>query len=346
MADQAVSEMISAFAAGCMDKENFVHFNNYLKNKGDMPYKELGQLQIVTSMLPVILEQEEPDAELKNRVARQLISMQDEIKEKIKLEKEKALEIERIKLEKEQAIEEAAEAQKQEQKEVFADTEVKNEPYIKQSELLQTNYMNFNNKLFPDRVTQPVEVPSQTPLWIAVVVLFVALIVVGLLAFLNISELNDTIAKTESNLLTAKNEWRSTNEFLSRNIALVEFFNHENVWIVKMEGIDPQMKISGKLFVAMDEKEALLQVNNLPTPTPENMYQLWLVTQTQTYSMGFFFVEPGSRYVKLINIPYIQKDQIVEFRISLEPRGGSVVPTGQAYASGVLEDAPAKPARK
>jgi len=53
MADKAIHEMISAFAAGCMDKANFVQFKDYINEGGELPDRELGELQNIISMIPV-----------------------------------------------------------------------------------------------------------------------------------------------------------------------------------------------------------------------------------------------------------------------------------------------------
>lgn len=347
MADQAVSEMISAFAAGCMDKENFIHFNNYIRNNGELPYKELGKLQIITSMLPSILEQEEPDPELKNRVARRLISMQDEIKEKIKQEKQKTVEFSKIKTEIEPETAKTSNGIiKEKQKEGFANSAEKNKIYNKPNELLLNDYMNKENRLFTEKPGQPVEIPSQTPLWIILAILCLIIALIGYFTFTSNSELKDRLSKAENNIAAVKSEMRGANEFISKNVALVEFFNLSDVWIVPISGIDPLMKISGRIFLALKEREALLQINNLPTPNPDNTYQIWMATKNQSYSMGYFFVEPGNKYVKLINIPVIAKDQIMEFKITIEPRSGSVTPTGQVYASGIAGEAVKNPSKK
>lgn len=91
MADKAIYEMISAFASGCMDSENYKYFRNYLLSDGEMPKGELGELQNVISLVPSILETETPNPELKEKVAKKLISLQDEIKLKIKEKKTKLL---------------------------------------------------------------------------------------------------------------------------------------------------------------------------------------------------------------------------------------------------------------
>jgi len=334
MADQAINEMISAFAAGCMDKENFLHFHKYVKSKGELPYKGLGKLQTLTSMLPAILEQETPPPALKNKLARNLISMQDEIKEKIKIEKQKTLEM----------------SGSSERVQSGGGNQTSKEDYMaaEKTDKKQTGngYSLQNNKLFPDNMAVQTESRSQVPLWIVVTILFFALCGLAYYTFTNFKEMKETTAKTENNLAVVKSELRGANEFINRNAALIEFFNNENVWIVQIEGSDPSLKISGKLFIALSEKEALLQVNNLPSQTPETAYQLWADIKGRTVSIGSFFVEPGSRFVKLTNIPDIVKDEVMQFKITGEPRGGSALPTGITYASSQGNKAAAKPARK
>ena len=83
MADKALSEMIAAFAAGCMDKQNYMQFKDYIDEGGLLPKRELGELQNIISMIPVILDLESPDSSIKDLVAKKLIGMKEEIKTKI-----------------------------------------------------------------------------------------------------------------------------------------------------------------------------------------------------------------------------------------------------------------------
>jgi hypothetical protein len=340
MPDQAINEMISAFASGCMDKENFLHFYHYLKGKGDLPYKELGQLQTLSSILPVILELEYPRADLKNKVARTLISMQDEIKEKIKIEKQKTIEYTKI--------QKPAEPVKV-KVELLENTIQHAEPKAQEAEKnmtnptpqepQQNNYINQDNRLFTESVPRPPEPPSFTPVWIVIALLFLGMCGLGYFMYSGFADLKESISKTEAGISSVKNETRNTGEFINRNSALIDFFNYENIWTVQLNGTDPSLKISGKLFIALNEKEALLQLSNMPNPTPEETYQLWMMSKNQTFSMGVFFVEPGSRFVKLSNIPVMPKDQITQFRITIEPRGGSAMPTGKIYVVGLENEA-------
>ena len=90
MPDKAIYEMISAFAVGCMDKQNYMQFKDYIAEGGDLPKSELGELQNVISMIPVILELENPDPIIKDLVAKKLIGIKDEIKTKIMEGKKKS----------------------------------------------------------------------------------------------------------------------------------------------------------------------------------------------------------------------------------------------------------------
>lgn len=334
MPDQAINEMISAFAAGCMDKENFIHFYDYFKSKGDLPYKELGQLQTLSSMLPAILELEYPRAELKNKVARTLILMQDEIKEKIKVDRQKTIEVPPVKKEEEPVKHETVNnLNESPQYEANIQMAENDKGYKTAKEPEQNIYMN-TNRLFSENTSRAPEPPSFTPVWIVAALLFMGLCTLSYFGYTSITELKETVAKSESNVASLKNELRNTSEFINRNSALIDFFNYENIWSVQITGSDPLLKISGKLFIAQNEKEALLQMNNLPTPSPEEAYQLWIVSKKQNISMGVFFIEPGSRFVKLSNIPVVPQEQIQQFKITIEPRSGSVSPTGLTYAVG------------
>lgn len=345
MPDQAINEMISAFAAGCMDKENFIHFYHYFKSKGDLPYKELGQLQTLSSMLPAILELEYPRPELKNKVARTLIAMQDEIKEKIKVDRQKTFDASPTQKPDEPVKRETRissnESPRNEVKLPAVENNMTNKPA---NEPQQNNYLNIDNRLFTDNVTRAPEPPSFTPVWIIVALLFIGVCTLGYFGYTSLNELKESVTKSESAITSLKSELRNNSEFINRNSALIDFFNYENIWSVQITGSDPSLKISGKLFLALTEKEALLQMTNLPTPSPEEAYQLWVIVNKQPVSMGNFFVEPGSRFVKISNIPVIAKEQVQQFLITMEPRGGSALPAGLTYAVGLGNSAVQKPA--
>ncbi|MDH7605806.1 MAG: hypothetical protein QHH13_12965, partial [Melioribacter sp.] len=91
MSDDAIHEMMAAFAIGCMDRKNFIQFKDYVDAGGELPEGALGELQNIVSLIPIILEIEQPKESLKDEVAKRLIGLQDEIKTRIREEKRKTL---------------------------------------------------------------------------------------------------------------------------------------------------------------------------------------------------------------------------------------------------------------
>jgi hypothetical protein len=71
MAD-TVKEMMSAYVAGCMDLKNLVQFVKYLEQGDYIPLDELGELQNIASLIPILLEREAPPASLQNQIFSQI----------------------------------------------------------------------------------------------------------------------------------------------------------------------------------------------------------------------------------------------------------------------------------
>ncbi|MEI7811498.1 MAG: anti-sigma factor [Ignavibacteria bacterium] len=80
MDDQKFQEIVYAYSAGCLDKEDYPGLFDYL-NSGNVAYNfKIGQLQNVISLLPAVLEIEYPDQMIKDKIARKLYKMHDEIR--------------------------------------------------------------------------------------------------------------------------------------------------------------------------------------------------------------------------------------------------------------------------
>ena len=80
MADKAIDQMISAFATGCLDRDNFIQFKKYIQKGGEVPRGEIGEQQNVMALIPTILEIEQPDEIIKEQVAKKIIEIQEKIK--------------------------------------------------------------------------------------------------------------------------------------------------------------------------------------------------------------------------------------------------------------------------
>jgi len=91
--EQKIIGMLQAKALGCLDPIEETDLQNYINEGHIFSWEELGQFQHAASLLPMALELEIPNAELKDRVALRLIKLSDELRSKKVLEEEK-LEVE------------------------------------------------------------------------------------------------------------------------------------------------------------------------------------------------------------------------------------------------------------
>lgn len=72
MDKDTAAEMIQAKALGALDKNDNKELFEYLNLGGEFPWKEFGEYQNLTSLLPIILELNVPDAKVKDKVAKRI----------------------------------------------------------------------------------------------------------------------------------------------------------------------------------------------------------------------------------------------------------------------------------
>ena len=67
-----VKEMMSAYVAGCLDLRNLKQFLKFVDEGNYIPLDELGELQNIASLIPVLLAREVPPASLQNDIFSQI----------------------------------------------------------------------------------------------------------------------------------------------------------------------------------------------------------------------------------------------------------------------------------
>jgi hypothetical protein len=80
------AELIYAGVLGCLDRADQTKLNEYLTAGGELP-SNLGEFQNIAALLPIILQAETPDPKLKDKVARKLYRIKDEIRAKAATDK-------------------------------------------------------------------------------------------------------------------------------------------------------------------------------------------------------------------------------------------------------------------
>lgn len=87
--EQKIIGMLQAKALGCIDVDDNKEMQAFIDEGHVFPWDELGKFQNVAALLPLALQLELPDAELKDRVALKLIKLSEQLRIKKILEEDK-----------------------------------------------------------------------------------------------------------------------------------------------------------------------------------------------------------------------------------------------------------------
>ena len=359
MPNNPIHEMIAAFAAGCMDKANFVQFKDYLNEGGELPKGELGELQNIVSMIPIILDLETPDPSLKDNVAKKLIGMKDEIKTRIREERGKTFatrmttstafhDLEPQTDSSEVSTKEVKKKATKQYPDTFHSTEKQEIPKevtkniaadLKKTEHIQDQPQSI---FAPQtRTTERPEIRPPLPEkassglvgWIALILTIILFGIIGYFTYSSVESLNKKVDELESKLTSLRSELATSTAFMNKYISLIEFFNYKDVKIVNLT--TPNENASARVFLAFNEKEGLVEFKNVKALQPNQGYQLWLITKNQAYSMGVY-IPNGNEYMRITDFPFIPQEQILSLKITIESNTGSPTPSVQSYLEGIF----------
>jgi len=349
MEDKAIHEMICAYASGCMDKDNFINFKEHINSGKDLPYSDLGEIQNIISLIPIILEQETPDPEIKKRVAKKLIELNSEIKAKKKEEKKKTEEEELIipTPTRTGVSEDSLHLKRieQERSDEYKDIVPRGDTFSpdKTQKIDKNKLYSTQGASFPAGAAST-ETKSKTPV-VTYLLLFLSILGLILLAYFFYStnkELETKLSEMKDQVSGLQANFSANQQFINRNMSLIEFFHYNDISVVNLENAD-STDASGKLFLSFEEREALIQANNFGILGPENVYEVWYVTNNVSISMGIFVPGLDQKYFRLNNFPSVPKENIELFRVTIEPAAGSGGPTGDLVLFGSLVKEQPKP---
>ena len=364
MPDKALSEMIAAFAAGCMDKQNYMQFKDYMDEGGFLPKGELGELQNIISMIPVILDLEKPDPSIKDLVAKKLIGMKEEIKTKIIEEKKKTFAVTK-KLSKSssekpnrksitfidkkastttsafqfgddepqnplQAKKEKTAAEKQKKPTMEPK---KNEPEEKPATPKSMFAPQLLNKTSEEPKPKPSEKGSSGLMGVVALLLSIVLFsILGYFTYTSINSLNSTIEDLKLQVNSLNNQIRISNNFISNYTSLIEFFNYKDITVVPLTSSDASEKGSAQLLLSFNQKEGLIQFKDTKLLAAHQGYQVWVQNRGQYFSLGVY--QPaGSEYIKIDSFPFLPKENIETYFVTIESKDGSPSPSSVIYLS-------------
>ncbi len=374
MADQIVHEMISAFAAGCMDPDNYAQFKEYLIQGGELPDRELGELQNIVSMIPVILELEQPDAAIKDMVAKKLIGMKDEIKAKLISTRKtnstfgttrgatknvptsstrpkmttltfaarKTKSITSPVKSMDEELKKSADLQKSSTKPVAGTTSSAEPERLEAIKSIEQKQPPLQPTL-TKQSTKPTSVieasvseksaSSGIAGWIAILLVIVLFMILGYYTYSSVNSLRQQVEDLKTDATQLKNSIITANKFVANYNALVEFFNFRDISMFDLASSDAAEKSSARLLLSFAEKEGLIQFRNPKPLQPNQTYQVWITSKGQAYSLGTF--QPsGNEFIRITSFPFVPKEQIDGFEITVELNGGSTMPSSNVYLTG------------
>jgi len=335
MSDDAIHEMMAAFAIGCMDRKNFIQFKDYVDAGGELPEGALGELQNIVSLIPTILEIEKPKESLKDEVAKRLIGLQDEIKTRIREEKRKTL------LGKTYQT-----AQKETGRPTFQLSNLTKSTIVKETkeEMKAKTKTKYEGSVIPEKPVQYMTTQPSIPQpkeksaggiigWLALLISVILFSVLGYYSFTSIETLNKQIEELNHDITLFRSELSRTNNFMNNYLSFIEFFNYKDVIIINLTSVDPNEKASARVFLSFDVKEGLIQFKNVKPLQPNQGYQLWAVSKGVAYSMGVY-TPSSNEYIHISSFPFIPKENIEMLKITIESNTGSPTPSVQSYLVG------------
>jgi hypothetical protein len=370
MEDKAIHEMIAAFAVGCMDKDNYVQVKDYLEAGGELPEGELGEMQNIVSMIPVILDLEPPSPEIKDMVAKKLIGIKDEIKAKLINEKKRTVSTftratsigkTSINPPKLSSLTFTSKSTKiVPRSPEISDEEIKkklgiNGDILKQSRVFTQIRESEKKEPAPSKEQPPRIVSAKTAPeepkpepeqeksttnvagWIALLLTIILFTILGYYTFTSIVSLQRQIDDLKNDVTSMRSELNSANNFISNNNSLVEFFNYKDINAVNLFSMDPTDKSSARLLLSFSEKQGLIQFKNTKALPSNQVYQVWIFNRGQAYSLGVYR-PTNDEYSKVTSFPFLPKEQIELFKITIESGVGASVPSTNVYLSGSFED--------
>ena len=80
MSDLQAKDLLQAKALGCLDPEEDGFFKKFTKEDENFPWKEYGSYQKIISFMPILLDIEIPDQEVKDKVAKTLYDLNEKLR--------------------------------------------------------------------------------------------------------------------------------------------------------------------------------------------------------------------------------------------------------------------------
>jgi len=146
------------------------------------------------------------------------------------------------------------------------------------------------------------------------------------------SQLQELNSTTQKELILLQSEVDQQRELLA-------ILQAPRIDVVNMGGTESNPAGSGKVISDPLQRQAILQIANLPVIDETKDYQLWLIVGEQPISAGIFAVrEIDDVFFKIEDLAETDLNRISAYAITQEPRGGVPSPTGPMVMLGAVSN--------
>lgn len=343
-------ERLYFYSLGCMDTEDYPEFINSINGLSEDAKKNFGIFQIISSLLPVIVEIKKPGNEVKNKVAKKLLLVSKEGK------------LKRIKnLDELPSIDEINKKENFLKKffnnkngihEDYEHVEI-HEEFVKHEEVHQEEIppkeIHYDTR--PVLVSRPADdydafqkeklvllknAVKKDFRKILILDFFLVIIVSALIGGSVYYFLNERLKSDQTYISNLNGKIDNLNNQLSQLNADQKIFalqNSKDAKVYPLDGTGTNNMGFGKIKIAGNGKEGLLELYNMPELPEEKTYQLWLISKGQPFSLGAFRTTRSNENFLISEFPEIEEKNIDSFLLTAENGDGSSVPSSEIYLS-------------
>lgn len=125
------------------------------------------------------------------------------------------------------------------------------------------------------------------------------------------------------------------NQLQQQQQELISLLRQPNNRLVSLQGLEKLPRASGSLFIATQEKKAVLALQNLAPLSGTKVYRLWAVSQEKTTGCANFIPDKkGIVHLELSNNALKDANSIL---ITIEPEADTQQPQGSPIMNGYFE---------
>jgi hypothetical protein len=284
-----VKQIIAAYVLGCLDKENLIQFIEYIHRGGKEIEGELGELQNIISLIPILLSPEIPNENIKENIAQKILEIEFQTKN-----------VER-------------------KSKIIEENSADNSAEAKESKIISA--LPLHDKLDSTQVKSDKPQVKKSKIT-SVFLWFLIFILIGLAgyAYKNSLDANLKIIKLNKKILQLNQEMSVAKNFLAEHSTLIDFLNSDEISIYNFSNLDTNVTASAKLFLSFSKGEGIFSVNISGKISSDESLAIWAVIKNKNILFGEIVYNPLVKYYKLEKIPMIDKNSIKIISVTIQKR--------------------------